>query len=61
MPVILDEVMIGLENVTGMKWDKKMCYNVQDWMNPVMNVLKSRKNRLQDMSEEVEDEEENED
>jgi len=57
MPVILDEVMIGLENVTGMKWDKKMCYNVQDWMNPVMNVLKSRKNRLQDMSDEIEDEE----
>lgn len=56
MPVILDEVMIGLENVTGMKWDKKMCYTVKDWMNPVMNILKSRKNRLQDM-EEMEDEE----
>lgn len=55
MPVILDEVMLGMEKITGMKWDEG--HTLQEWMKPVKKML-SKKDMV---IGEVEDEEEDED
>lgn len=40
MPVILDEVMIGIENVTGMSWEG---HTVNELMTPVVKKINDKK------------------
>ena len=59
MPTILDEVMIGIENVTGMTWEG---HTVNELMTPVVKKINDKKavnlkSRFE-MVEESEDEEE---
>ena len=61
MPNILDEVMIGIENVTGMTWEG---HTVNELMTPVVKKINDKKavnlkSKL-DMVEESEEEEEEE-
>ena len=63
MPNILDEVMIGIENVTGMTWEG---HTVNELMTPVVKKindkkavnLKSKLEMIEDSIEDCEDEEE---
>ena len=63
MPAILDEVMIGIENVTGMTWEG---HTVNELMTPVVKKindkkavnLKSRFEMVEESIEDCEDEEE---
>ena len=63
MPAILDEVMIGIENVTGMTWEG---HTVNELMTPVIKKindkkavnLKSRFEMVEESIEDCEDEDE---
>ena len=63
MPAILDEVMIGIENVTGMTWEG---HTVNELMTPVVKKindkkavnLKSKLEMVEESIEDCEDEEE---
>ena len=57
MPVILDEVMMGVENVTGMKWEG---HSVNELMNPIMHKIWDKRavNLADKMSKMMEEEEE---
>ena len=63
MPVILDEVMIGIENVTGITWEG---HTVNELMTPVIKKindkkavnLKSRFEMVEESIEDCEDEDE---
>ena len=65
MPNILDEVMIGIENVTGMTWEG---HTVNELMTPVVKKindkkavnLKSKLEMIEESIEDCEDEEEEE-
>ena len=65
MPNILDEVMIGIENVTGMTWEG---HTVNELMTPVVKKindkkavnLKSKLEMVEESIEDCEDEEEEE-
>ena len=65
MPNILDEVMIGIENVTGMTWEG---HTVNELMTPVVKKindkkavnLKSKLELIEESIEDCEDEEEEE-
>lgn len=55
MPVILDEVMIGLEKVTGMKWDDH--HTTEEWMDSVDEVLNGMIRKIRKSADEEEEEE----
>ena len=63
MPVILDEVMIGIENVTGMTWEG---HTANELMTPVVKKindkkavnLKSKFEMVEESIEDCEDEDE---
>ena len=65
MPAILDEVMIGIENVTGMTWEG---HTVNELMTPVVKKindkkavnLKSKLEMVEESIEDCEDEDEEE-
>ena len=63
MPNILDEVMIGIENVTGMTWEG---HTVNELMTPVVKKINDKKavnlkSKLEMIEESEEEEEEEED
>ena len=63
MPNILDEVMIGIENVTGMTWEG---HTVNELMTPVVKKINDKKavnlkSKLEMVEESEEEEEEEED
>jgi hypothetical protein len=54
MPTILDEVMIGIENVTGLTWEG---HTVNELMTPVVKKINDKKAvNLKSKYEMVEDE-----
>ena len=58
MPVILDEVMIGIENVTGINWEG---LTLEEVMSPVVKKIKDKKAvNLKSKYEMVDEEEEDE-
>ena len=57
MPNILDEVMIGIENVTGMTWEG---HTVNELMTPVFKKINDKKaanlkSKLEMIEESIED------
>ena len=63
MPTILDEVMIGIENVTGLTWEG---HTVNELMTPVVKKISDKKavnlkSKYEMMEEEMEEGEEDED
>ena len=63
MPVILDEVMIGIENVTGMTWEG---HTANELMTPVVKKINDKKavnlkSRFEMVKESIEEDSDNQD
>ena len=63
MPAILDEVMIGIENVTGMTWEG---HTVNELMTPVIKKINDKKavnlkSRFEMVKESIEEDSDNQD